>query len=257
MAIPDASGVIHGCVLRSAPHSLRLIDSEAGEECLRNETAVGWQTIDAHGPPGGTEGPAEPADSPEPEDSPSQPDPHGQEGPSGVIRPGGPSIVEFVSGSIYVPPAGHNVRESGVQVDLRNHGNNEEYVQVRIDIGSQTSGHAEGEWSSIAPRDNFQWWRSVWVNGGMCRLVVRATSMNVVPSADFHTRERHGVYARYSKYEENRWDERLYTNAQISPGDWAVFTRRIFGHDAVQPSPVLNFLKKQSETASGITQNIK
>jgi hypothetical protein len=257
MAIPDASGVIHGCVLRSPPHSLRLIDSEAREECLRNETAVAWQTIDAHGPPGGPEGPAEPAESPEPQDSPGQPGPLGQEGPSGVIRPGGPSIVEFVSGNIWVPPAGRNVIESGVLVDLRNHGNNEEYVQVSIHIGSQTSGHAEGDWSSIAPRDHFQWWRPVWVDGGRCWLVVRATSMNVVPSADFLTVERHGVYARYSRYEQNRWEQRLYTNGQISPGDWAVFTRRIFGHDAVQPSPVLNFLKKQSETTQGIIGNIK
>ena len=57
-AIPDAGGVIHGCYSKSKG-ALRIVDSEQGEACSANETALDWNHT---GPPGatGATGPAGP-----------------------------------------------------------------------------------------------------------------------------------------------------------------------------------------------------
>lgn len=62
MAIPDAGGMIHGCLVQGR---LRLIDPEAGEACANNEQPVSWHVGGIPGPPG----PAGPPGPPGPEGS--------------------------------------------------------------------------------------------------------------------------------------------------------------------------------------------
>lgn len=50
-AIPDAGGVFHACVNGNSG-IVRLIDTEAGESCHTNESAVSWGQIGPQGPPG-------------------------------------------------------------------------------------------------------------------------------------------------------------------------------------------------------------
>lgn len=54
-AIPDASGVIHGCY-NTRTGALRVVDSEAGQACLPSETSLNWNQQGPQGLPG-TQGP--------------------------------------------------------------------------------------------------------------------------------------------------------------------------------------------------------
>jgi hypothetical protein len=48
--IPDAGGVIHGCYMKDG--TLRVIDSDAGQSCRNNETALNWNQTGPQGHPG-------------------------------------------------------------------------------------------------------------------------------------------------------------------------------------------------------------
>src|SRR5215831_3019658 len=48
-AIPDADGVIHGCSSKGRG-VLRIIDTEQGETCTSNETAIQWNQTGPLGP---------------------------------------------------------------------------------------------------------------------------------------------------------------------------------------------------------------
>jgi Collagen triple helix repeat (20 copies) len=74
-AIPDGSGVIHGCY-QNVSGQLRVFDSEAGEgnDCGNSETAVSWNKQGQQGAPG-AQGPA---------------GPQGPKGDIGAVGPAGP-----------------------------------------------------------------------------------------------------------------------------------------------------------------------
>jgi hypothetical protein len=62
-AIPDGSGVIHGCYVQRSGN-LRVVDPSAGQSCVSSETQLNWNS---QGPPGiqgpkGDPGPAGPSD---------------------------------------------------------------------------------------------------------------------------------------------------------------------------------------------------
>jgi hypothetical protein len=50
-AIPDSSGVIHGCYQKNVGN-LRVIDPSAGAECRPSEIAIEWSETGPQGPPG-------------------------------------------------------------------------------------------------------------------------------------------------------------------------------------------------------------
>jgi hypothetical protein len=50
-SIPDANGVIHGC-RKNSGGALRVIDTDAGQTCAGNETALSWNQTGPQGPPG-------------------------------------------------------------------------------------------------------------------------------------------------------------------------------------------------------------
>jgi hypothetical protein len=58
-SIPDASGVIHAC-RNTKDGSLRVIDSDAGQTCGKDEVALAWNQTGPQGPAGpqGPQGPA-------------------------------------------------------------------------------------------------------------------------------------------------------------------------------------------------------
>jgi hypothetical protein len=62
-AIPDASGVIHGCYKKSSPNqgTLRVIDTERGQTCSSSENALSWNQTGPKGATGPT-GPTGPSD---------------------------------------------------------------------------------------------------------------------------------------------------------------------------------------------------
>jgi hypothetical protein len=47
-SIPDANGVIHGC-RKTSGGALRVIDTDAGQTCMANETAINWTAGPASG----------------------------------------------------------------------------------------------------------------------------------------------------------------------------------------------------------------
>jgi hypothetical protein len=79
-AIPDGGGVIHGCYNTAAnpSGSLRVIDTEAGGKCAKNEKPLVWNQQGPKGDKGdkGDTGPAGPA---------------GPSGPAGETGPAGPA----------------------------------------------------------------------------------------------------------------------------------------------------------------------
>jgi hypothetical protein len=75
-AIPDASGVIHGCYSKTNG-ALRVIDSALSSRCAANEVAIAWNQTGREGPAGAA-GPA---------------------GPPGPAAPSGPSPVPASSSS--------------------------------------------------------------------------------------------------------------------------------------------------------------
>jgi hypothetical protein len=50
-SIPDSNGHIHGCYLAKSGF-LRVIDTDAGQACLKNEVALTWNQAGTQGPPG-------------------------------------------------------------------------------------------------------------------------------------------------------------------------------------------------------------
>jgi hypothetical protein len=50
-SIPDSNGVIHAC-RNKATGALRVIDSDAGRQCLPTEAALTWNQTGPQGPPG-------------------------------------------------------------------------------------------------------------------------------------------------------------------------------------------------------------
>ena len=64
-AVPDAGGVVHGCfnITGASKGSLRVIDTDAGEQCKKYETALDGNQQGPTGDPGadGPAGPQEPA----------------------------------------------------------------------------------------------------------------------------------------------------------------------------------------------------
>lgn len=67
-SIPDSSGVIHACYVNygNLPHVVRVIDTDAGQKCTSQETALTWNQTGPQGPAGaqgpqGSQGPQGPA----------------------------------------------------------------------------------------------------------------------------------------------------------------------------------------------------
>ena len=95
--VPDSSGVIHGCV-KTGHGQLRLIDTAAGETCLKSETAVTWNQTGPRGPQGpkgdtgatGPQGPAGPAGPAGPQGPKGDTGATGPQGPAGPAGPQGP-----------------------------------------------------------------------------------------------------------------------------------------------------------------------
>lgn len=87
-AIPDSSGVIHGCYNQAANPSgaLRVIDTDAGAKCAKNEKALTWNQQGPKGDQGDT-GPAGPT---------------GPEGPTGPAGPTGPEGPAGGSGAVRI-----------------------------------------------------------------------------------------------------------------------------------------------------------
>ena len=52
-AIPDSSGVIHGCYQKNVGN-LRVIDPSAGDSCRPSEIAISWSQTGPQGPTGAT-----------------------------------------------------------------------------------------------------------------------------------------------------------------------------------------------------------
>jgi hypothetical protein len=87
-SIPDSGGVIHACYKTTDTSKVRLIDTDAGQTCASNETALSWSQTGPQGPQGiqGETG----ATGPQGE--------QGEQGPSGI------SGYEVVTSSYSVPP---------------------------------------------------------------------------------------------------------------------------------------------------------
>jgi hypothetical protein len=108
-AIPDSGGVIHGCYLAGQNPSgqLRVIDSEAGATCGRNERALNWNQRGPQGDTGaqGPPGPAGPPGAAGPPGPPGPPGPTGATGPQGPKGdPGTSSAFEAGRGLVALPP---------------------------------------------------------------------------------------------------------------------------------------------------------
>jgi hypothetical protein len=99
-AIPDSSGVIHGCYQKNVGN-LRVIDPGAGDDCRPSEIAIRWSQTGPQGPAGpagpqgpkgdtGATGPAGPAGPAGPEGPKGDTGATGPEGPAGPAGPEGP-----------------------------------------------------------------------------------------------------------------------------------------------------------------------
>jgi hypothetical protein len=86
-AIPGSSGMINGCYV-SGQGQLRVIDTENGETCKKNETALSWNEQGEQGDTGAA-GPAGPA---------GAQGPAGPAGPAGATGPQGPKGVDGAVG---------------------------------------------------------------------------------------------------------------------------------------------------------------
>jgi hypothetical protein len=82
-AIPDSSGVIHGCYDKKSG-ALRIVDSAS--QCLKNETAIQWPSQSAQGPTG-------------PTGATGASGPSGPQGQTGATGPTGPSGVSGINGT--------------------------------------------------------------------------------------------------------------------------------------------------------------
>jgi hypothetical protein len=91
-SIPDSSGVIHGCYLKSGG-SLRVIDSAS--KCSSNETSVNWNQQGPAGPQG-PQGPTGPTGPAGPAGSQGPAGPQGPKGDTGLQGPAGTSGTSHV-----------------------------------------------------------------------------------------------------------------------------------------------------------------
>ncbi|HST25531.1 MAG TPA: collagen-like protein [Gaiellaceae bacterium] len=90
-AIPDSSGVIHGCYAKPTSGQptqtygvLRVIDTEAGQSCQANEIGLNWSQT-------GSKGATGPQGAPGPQGTPGTPGAPGAPGADGPTGPTGPS----------------------------------------------------------------------------------------------------------------------------------------------------------------------
>jgi hypothetical protein len=120
-AVPDATGVFHGCYAKSGG-ALRIIDpastSASRNRCKSGETAITWNERGPQGLPGsagaggaiGAAGPEGPAG------ADGAMGPAGPEGPAGPQGPPGPGLTGFVAlqGFVSIGPASSGVAEQTV-----------------------------------------------------------------------------------------------------------------------------------------------
>src|SRR5690348_16282315 len=139
-AIPDASGVIHGCYKKTSPNqgTLRVIDTEKGQKCLSSETTLTWNQTGPQGPTGpqGSTGPQGPA-------GPSAAFATIVDGP--VAAPaGGPTTVASLS----IPQAGDYVVSSKMFLTFDNSAFTSVVYECDLQAGSDvdvTRGSTGGE----------------------------------------------------------------------------------------------------------------
>jgi len=101
-AIPDSSGVIHGCYSKTSRY-VRVISSTA--KCGTGEVALNWNQQGPQGDPGqaGAQGPKGDPGAAGPQGDPGQPGAPGEQGPKGDTGATGPSGIVAANGSY----AGH------------------------------------------------------------------------------------------------------------------------------------------------------
>jgi hypothetical protein len=94
-AIPSAGGVITACYNANSNPSgaMRVIDSEAGQKCSKNERTLSFNQTGPRGPagPAGPEGPAGPAGADGADGADGATGPAGPAGPAGPTGPAGPA----------------------------------------------------------------------------------------------------------------------------------------------------------------------
>src|SRR5580765_5031657 len=88
-AIPDSSGVIHGCYQKNVGN-LRVIDPSAGDSCRPSEIAISWSQTGPQGPTGAT-GPTGPKGDTGATGPQGPPGATGATGPAGPTGPPGPN----------------------------------------------------------------------------------------------------------------------------------------------------------------------
>lgn len=109
-AIPDGTGVIHGCYQKSTG-KLRVIDTDQDQTCHPSEVSLSWSQTGPQGPqgatgpqgpagpvgPAGPAGPVGPAGATGPVGATGRVGPAGPAGPAGATGPAGPAGPEFVA----------------------------------------------------------------------------------------------------------------------------------------------------------------
>src|SRR6266566_365655 len=100
-AIPDSSGVVHGCYQKNVGN-LRVIDPSAGASCRPSEIAISWSQTGPQGPKGdtGATGPAGPAGPAGPKGDTGATGPQGPAGPKGDTGATGPTGPQGVPGNL-------------------------------------------------------------------------------------------------------------------------------------------------------------
>lgn len=96
-AIPDSSGVIHGCY-KTNKGTLRVIDTDKGQTCSKSETPLSWNQTG----PRGAQGPAGPAGPQGPQGATGAQGPAGPagpDGPEGATGPQGPQGPQGTQGT--------------------------------------------------------------------------------------------------------------------------------------------------------------
>jgi hypothetical protein len=115
-AIPDGSGVIHGCYKKAAPSqgTLRVVDTSKGDTCGNNETALTWNQQGPQGPQG-LQGPAGPQGPEGPQGLTGSQGPQGEKGDQGDPGPAGPASLP----SVYIKRVGDvALASSNTPVDI-------------------------------------------------------------------------------------------------------------------------------------------
>ncbi len=110
-SIPDSGGVIHGCY-GTKLGTLRVIDTGAGQACVKGETGLNWNQT---GPQGAT-GPAGPQGA---TGSRGAAGPQGPAGPAGATGPAGPSTAgpNGLDVTVVTGPTGQNGQSTAMCPD--------------------------------------------------------------------------------------------------------------------------------------------